>query len=498
MTQPDSPEGTGLTRRELRELRAREWAEAEAVASEEHPFVTGGTPAQGTPAPETTSDPFVSERPATSADPFIGIQQTRQPQRREEQTRQSEPRQTPTQASVQAERQQPATVKTSIGSFAAADAHSSGELDTLLTTGNHVTGPKKRRRGAIVIILIIIGLIAGLVFGGYLLVQKAGGPVADFFGWNAEPTDYETGLATGEATILIESGDTGWEVSQKLHDAGVTLTSGVFYDMLVDIQQNPNFVPGVYQLQEKMTAAAALAALQDPASKLPGIGFPEGYSVEQIIPVIASGLEISEDDVRAAVEDPSAYGVDAETLEGWLFPTTYDYTPGTDITEVIQGMVDRTREALTSAGVADGGEERVLTIASIIEREAPAGEFGKVSQVIENRLDIDMMLQMDSTAQYGYGEIHSGSVFTSAEALADENAWNTYLITGLPATPIANPGAAAIEAAINPEAGDWLYFTTVDLDTGETKFAATLEDHEKNVAELRQWCADNPDNAGCA
>ncbi|GGF29588.1 hypothetical protein GCM10010922_00720 [Microbacterium sorbitolivorans] len=497
MTQPDSPEGTGLTRRELRELRAREWAEAEAAASEEHPFVTGGTPVHGEPAPETTSDPFVSERPAASADPFIGVQQTRQPQRREEPTRAPAPRETRAQAPAASERE-PATVKTSIGSFAAEDAHSSGELDSLLTTGNHVTGPKRRRRGAIVIILIILALIAGLAFGGYWLAQRAEGPLADFFGWNAEPTDYESGLATGEATILIESGDTGWEISEKLNDAGVTLTPGVFYDMLVDIQQNPNFVPGVYQLQQKMTAGAALSALQDPASKLPGIAFPEGYSVEQIIPVIASALEISEDDVRAAVEDPSAYGVDADTLEGWLFPTSYDYTPGTDITEVIQGMVDRTRESLAKAGVAEGDEERVLTIASIIEREAPAGEFGKVSRVIENRLDIDMMLQMDSTAQYGYGEIHSGSVFTSAEALADDNAWNTYVITGLPATPIANPGDDAIEAAMHPDNGDWLYFTTVNLDTGETKFAATLEEHEQNVAELRTWCADNPDNAGCA
>ncbi|GGO60178.1 hypothetical protein GCM10010910_04940 [Microbacterium nanhaiense] len=500
MTQPDSPEGTGLTRRELRELRAREWAEAVAAASEEHPFVTGGAAPAPEAAPETRTDPFVSDRATRSDEPFIGVRQQR-PAESNRGGRTSEPARSgrtaePDRGQRTAEPAQ--TVTTSIGSFAPADEHSSGELRTLLTTGSHAIGPKKRRGGAIVIILIILALIAGLAFGGYALVRSIGGPVADFFGWNAEPTDYESGLATGEATIMIEKGDTGWEVSQKLHEAGVTLTEGVFYNMLVDMQQNPNFVPGAYSLQQKMTAAAALAALQDPESKLPGIVYPEGYTVEQVVPIIATALEISEDDVRAALENPGDYGVDADTLEGWLFPTSYDFTPGTEITEVVQGMVDRTRESLERAGVPAGDEERVLTIASIIQREAPAGEFGKVSAVIENRLDIDMKLQMDSTAQYGYGEMHSGSVFTSAEALADDNAWNTYVHTGLPAGPISNPGDEAIQAAMHPEEGAWLYFVAVNLETGETKFSETYEEQQQNEAELHAWCDEHPENAGCS
>src|SRR5699024_1235450 len=119
---------------------------------------------------------------------------------------------------------------------------------------------------------------------------------------------------------LIERGDTGWEVSQALHEAGVTLTESVFYDMLVDMQKNPNFQPGRYQLQEKMTAADALTTLEDPDSRLPGIAYPEGYAIDQIVPVIADGLEIGEKKVRQALEDPSDYGVAADSLEGWLFP----------------------------------------------------------------------------------------------------------------------------------------------------------------------------------
>ena len=103
---------------------------------------------------------------------------------------------------------------------------------------------------------------------------------------------------------------------------------------------------------------------------------------------------------------------------------------------------------------------------------------------------------MDSTAQYGYGEMHDGTVSSSGEALADDNPWNTYVHTGLPIGPIANPGDVAIDAAMHPADGDWLYFVTVNLDTGETVFTSNVADHNRAVAQWQAWCTDNPD-AGC-
>ena len=107
-----------------------------------------------------------------------------------------------------------------------------------------------------------------------------------------------------------------------------------------------------------------------------------------------------------------------------------------------------------------------------------------------------MKLQMDSTAQYGYGELHDGTVSSSGEALTDDNPWNTYVIDGLPVGPIANPGDLAIDAAMHPEDGPWLYFVTVNLNTGETVFTTNYDDHLAAVEQWRQWCTDNPD-AGC-
>jgi UPF0755 protein len=125
----------------------------------------------------------------------------------------------------------------------------------------------------------------------------------------------------------------------------------------------------------------------------------------------------------------------------------------------------------------------------------------KVSRVILNRLDPSNqetfgLLQMDSTAQYGYGELHAGSVSTSEQAQHDDNPWNTYVHPGLPVGPISNPGDVAIDAAMHPADGPWLYFVTVNLDTGETVFTTTYAEHQKYVKQFQQWCSEHPDS-GC-
>src|SRR5690606_6915522 len=197
-----------------------------------------------------------------------------------------------------------------------------------------------------------------------------------------------------------------------------------------------------------------------------------------------------------AVSTPSDYGVPADRLEGWLFPAVYTFDPGSSAEDVIARMVDRTRESLAKAGVPDADAQRVLTIASIIEREGRTPDFTKISRVIQNRIDDGMMLQMDSTAQYGYGELHAGKASTSEEAQHNDNPWNTYVIEGLPETPISNPGDAAIDAAMHPADGPWLYFVTVNMATGETQFSTTYEEHQQGISKMRAWCKANP-GTGC-
>src|SRR5699024_7586892 len=144
-----------------------------------------------------------------------------------------------------------------------------------------------------------------------------------------------------------------------------TLRADSFFEMLLARDSVPTFHPGVYRLQLEMTSEAALKALQDPQNRLQGtVALPEGLTVDVTVERISQALELPLEEVKAAVEDPSAYGVSAKTLEGWLFPAVYQFNPGVTAEEVIERMVERTRQALDQAGVEASERHRILTIAS--------------------------------------------------------------------------------------------------------------------------------------
>lgn len=374
---------------------------------------------------------------------------------------------------------------------------SSHDDDEHARTARHHRERRKGRIAAWVILGVVLAILGGIVAGGFAVWNTYESQIRSFMGWE-EPKDYEDGIAEGEATVTIVSGDTGASISTSLYQAGVTKTDEAFYDYLISTGQNPEFQPGVYTLKQKMTSAAALTMLEDPGSRRENTAqLPEGLTMESTLIRVSDGTGIPLADLQAAAADPSVYGVSAASLEGWLFPATYTFDPDTTPQEVIKTMVDRTVQSLDAAGVPVDQRERILTVASIIQREARfTADFYKVSRVIENRLAPDNdethgYLQMDSTAQYGYNEINKGTASSSAEALENDNPWNTYVHPGLPIGPIANPGDVAIDAAMHPADGPWLYFVTVNLDTGETVFTTTYAEHEKAVAQWQEWCSAN-------
>jgi len=387
----------------------------------------------------------------------------------------------------------------------------SGSLEDLFTGRAHTDqigtpaprpAKKRRRTGGWIALTIVLVIIGGMVGGGFALWNTYGERVQAFFG-TGESLDYEAGMANGETRVTIVSGDTGESVSPKMFDAGVTKASNSLYKYMVNNSVGFTFQPGVYKLQKQMTSEAVIAALRDPATRLDSsVQLREGLTLSQSLDAISEQAGIPRADLDAAVADPSQYGVPASTLEGWIFPATYDFDDGVTAKDVITRMVQRTVQSLDQAGVPEADRERILIIASIIEREARASDdFYKVSRVIENRLQPDNdethgLLQMDSTAQYGVGEIGAGSSSSSENALTSDNPWNTYIHPGLPIGPIANAGDLAIDAAMHPADGSWYYFTTVNLATGETVFSTTYADQLKAVEQFQQWCRDNPDG-GC-
>ncbi|MDR6907399.1 UPF0755 protein [Agromyces sp. 3263] len=352
-----------------------------------------------------------------------------------------------------------------------------------------------RRRGpwgCLVGLVIVAALVAGAVF----FLQ---GPINALIERFTPAADY-TGAGTGEVVFMIHDGETGSDIAENLVDEGVTASYDAFYDLLLEQSPEPEFHPGAYQLAEQMSAQAALDALTDPANKLENtFVIPEGTALPDVLVAIAEGTGIPIEELQAAAAEPPAnYGlpVEATNLEGFLFPATYTLDPGIDAHGVLQTLVDRQFEALDAAGVPADQRWRTIVLASIVQREAGSNteDFPKVARVFQNRLDQGMNLESDATVAYGTGNTHT--VWTTDAERADaSNRYNTYANPGLPIGPIGNPGDVAINAAIHPAEGTWLFFVPVNLATGETVFSTTVEEHEAAVAQLQEWCAASEENA---
>lgn len=360
---------------------------------------------------------------------------------------------------------------------------------------DRIRAPRKRRKGWIIALAVVVVLLGGAAGGTAWAWANYEDQIRKVMGWEL-PIDYE-GQGHGEASIVIRSGDGGEVIAASLAEAGVTKTAKAFYQLLLKQDPPVVFFPGHYLLKQEMSAQAALDALQDPANKVEiSVLIKEGWSVKRAIAELSEGTGIPVADFEAAIADPTAYGVpaDAPSLEGYLFPARYNFEPDAEAPAVINTLVARTFQSLDAAGVPAAERHRVLTIASLVQREAGSNpdDFYKVSRVIQNRLAANMLLQFDSSAHYGYawkhGERQDGSVFSSSAELQDDNPYNTYVHTGLPIGPIGAAGDLAIEAAQKPADGPWLYFVTVNLETGETKFTNTNAEHNAAVEELRAWC----------
>jgi UPF0755 protein len=348
---------------------------------------------------------------------------------------------------------------------------------------------RRRRRSAVVLFVVVAALAALSVWA----VPR----VTSLLSVGTGPEDYP-GPGSGEVLVVIPEGSTGQDMGTVLKEADVVGSVRAFTDAFNDNVNAARIQAGSYNLPQKMAARDAVAALLDPANKAEvTVTVPEGFHAKQVYERIASVSGIPVAEVQAAAADPAAIGLPPEAdgnPEGWLAAATYSFEPGDDAASMLNTMVALTSARLDKRGVPAEERQRVLTEASIVEREVNLPQdYGRVARVIENRIadttQVGGKLQMDSTVLYGVGKV--GGVPTQAD-LDNDNPYNTYLHPGLPPTAIGAPGEAALDAVINPPPGDWLYFVTVNLETGETRFAATLPEHQANVAEFRKYMQEHP------
>jgi UPF0755 protein len=345
------------------------------------------------------------------------------------------------------------------------------------------TSPRKPRGWVIGAIAsaVLLGLLAG---GTFLAYDQIKGFIAQF-----QVEDYE-GEGGPTTTIVIAAGDDGAAVARKLVEADVIKSFDAIYrDML---RADFTIYPGTYEFPTQIPGATALRLLIEGKNRVVlQVTIPEGMRIQQIKELLIADIGLTEADIDAALESQMSRVSDkAPTLEGYLFPATYTFDPGVRAEGVIATMVDRMEAELASHNIELIDAHDLLSIAALIQAEGKiADDFFKISRVFANRLDLGMALQSDPTVKYRYAGEQSN--FTDGVRDAS-NPFNTYIYPGVPVGPVGNPGSLAIEAALRPADGDWLFFVSINLKTGETVFSETLAEHEKAAELYRAWLRANP------
>jgi UPF0755 protein len=298
--------------------------------------------------------------------------------------------------------------------------------------------------------------------------------------------DYPKGTSSIEVLIEVPAGASGSEIAELLVAKKVVESFGSFFGIAVGDVRSSSIAPGIHRIHTHIPASQALEELLDPRRMPDLIKVTEGAWTDEIVSQLAEKGFKKADLNSAFLNLVRPAGITGD--EGILFPANYSFASDVSAVEALQAMVDRfTSEARAAgllAGTADFNPMQLLIIASLIQAEGEMQDFGKISQVVRNRLTVGMPLQFDSTIHY---IIHSrGRVFLSTAETKTASPYNTYLNYGLPPGPIGIPGRAAMDAALHPALGDWLYFITVA--PGDTRFTKSHDQfltwkslYEKNL-----------------
>lgn len=310
-----------------------------------------------------------------------------------------------------------------------------------------------------------------------------------------ERKDYH-GSGDQDVSFSVADGSTTGQIAQDLQSQDIVANASYFVEKFQDRYPEDFIQPGTYELKTRMPADDVVSALmeRDEASHYAAIAKTQRMDDTFTTLSEATGLEKSEFEKLSTEKEKFGVPDKFPNLEGWLHPGEYRFPLDATAEQIIQEMVDRTKQTLKDNDVAEDKWFDVLTIGSIVEFEGTPKIYPAVAGAIENRInnpdgETSGFIQSDASVTYGLGKktVH----LTDEEKRDKSNPYNTYANPGLPVGPIGSPSDEAIAAAAKPEKNDYYYWVTVNLDTGETKFAKTYEEHQKYVEQYQKWCSDN-------
>ncbi|WCN83709.1 endolytic transglycosylase MltG [Micromonospora sp. LH3U1] len=377
--------------------------------------------------------------------------------------------------------------------------------------GRHRRGFRKRNGGsgggrgktflALLMAFVLLGGIGGVAFYGFDRIQN----------YFVTP-DYD-GAGAGEITVEIKNGALLADMADALVAADVVKSQKAFVEAAEANSRSKNIQPGTYKLRKQMSASNAVTAMLDLKNKIVnGLTIPEGRTSKNIYKLLSEKTKIPVKEFEAAAKDPEALGVPdwwfkrddgkkvVKSAEGFLFPDTYEIPPKATAESILKLMVDNFLSVTGEMKFADrvqkerGGVSpyEALIVASLAQAEAGnKKDLGKVARVAYNRAygEFDCnCLEMDVTINY-WLELTGKPTKTSAEMnqseLLDTTSPYSRKLRGLIPTPINNPGKDALQGAMDPPAGKWLYFVAIDKN-GNSAFAETYEEQKRNENKARE------------
>ena len=300
---------------------------------------------------------------------------------------------------------------------------------------------------------------------------------------------YELGVTTandsvGEVVVEIPKGATARKVAAILKENGVLEDAFLFEAEARITGDAKKLRSGEYRLKKNLSVRETLSTLVEGKTILYRVTIPEGLTIKEVGALLEEkGIALKEKFIEAA-SDPdiiSQRNIPATSLEGYLFPETYNFPKNTTEPEIVEAMVMAFFSAVQKAGINPEGDPakllRLVTLASLIEKETSVdSEREVVSSVYTNRLRIGMLLQCDPTVIYALPAF-DGNI--RRKDLSYDSPYNTYRYPGLPPGPIANPGVASLKAAENPAKTPYFYF--VATGGKDHVFSRTLAEHNRAV-----------------
>ena len=337
----------------------------------------------------------------------------------------------------------------------------SAQPDVQISTQNGKGDPEPgRRRWTRVLLAVAVAGLLVLAAGGVVLdraINPPGGPGAP-------------------VRVTIARGSSVHAIASVLAARGV-VSHALLFRLYVKLRGGGPFQAGIYAFRRHMGMGAAVKVLQrGPLISYERLTVPEGFTLEQIAARVGRLpgrsaqrflASASNGQVRSPLEPAGS-----NNLEGLLLPETYLLDEHDDEAAILRRMVD----AFAQEAASLGADYRTVIVASMVEREAKvAVDRGPIARVILNRLAAGQPLQVDATVRYG---LHKQTGTVLFKDLAVDTPYNTYRHTGLPPTPIACPGRSALQAALHPPPGPWLYYVLADA-SGKHAFATTIAEFNR-------------------